>query len=142
MGRNGVAERRLGVIYELSKAVQGDYSYVYAYAKPVLPVKPGDVLLPRPKMLRRQDREGERQPFKGAELAVLQSTVRATSQSKALRKVTCSPFAFISYCHAASSRSALEVASVRDISRWWAKEVIAFVLCAQTVDLVRQEAAH
>src|SRR4030088_1680961 len=46
MAKRGVANGQAGKRHELSIAAQGDYHYVYGpYAKPVLTVNPGDVVV-------------------------------------------------------------------------------------------------
>ena len=46
MNRKGVARGKAGKTHQLTKAVQGEYHYVYGpYAKPVLTIKPGDVVV-------------------------------------------------------------------------------------------------
>src|SRR3981081_3943234 len=46
MAKRGVANGRAGKRHEHSIAAQGDYHYVYGpYAKPVLTVNPGDVVV-------------------------------------------------------------------------------------------------
>jgi amidase len=46
MARRGIAKGRPGATHHLTEAVQGSYQYVYgAYAKPVLTVAPGDVVV-------------------------------------------------------------------------------------------------
>jgi acetamidase/formamidase len=46
MARKGVAKGKAGARHSLTKAVQGNYTYVYGpYAKPVLRVKPGDIVV-------------------------------------------------------------------------------------------------
>ena len=46
MARKGVAKGKAGARHKLTEAEQGSYNYVYGpYAKPVLRVKPGDVIV-------------------------------------------------------------------------------------------------
>jgi acetamidase/formamidase len=46
VGRKGVASGRPGKSHSLTKAIQGDYHYVYGpYAKPVMTVSPGDIIV-------------------------------------------------------------------------------------------------
>ncbi|CAN5529943.1 acetamidase/formamidase family protein [soil metagenome] len=46
MTRKGVARGKAGKRHQLTKAVQGDYNYVYGpYAKPVLSIRPGDIVV-------------------------------------------------------------------------------------------------
>jgi acetamidase/formamidase len=46
MARRGIAKGRAGATHHLTEAVQGTYQYVYgAYAKPVLTIQPGDVVV-------------------------------------------------------------------------------------------------
>lgn len=46
MARRGVAKGQKGITHQLTEAVQGQYHYVYGpYAKPVLHIKPGDVVV-------------------------------------------------------------------------------------------------
>lgn len=46
MARKGVAKGRPGVTHQLTEAAQGEYHYVYGpYARPVLQIKPGDIVI-------------------------------------------------------------------------------------------------
>ena len=46
MARKGVAKGKAGAKHNLTEKEQGDYNYVYGpYAKPVLKVKPGDIIV-------------------------------------------------------------------------------------------------
>ena len=46
MVRRGIAAGRAGATHRLTEVAQGSYQYVYgAYAKPVLTIAPGDVVV-------------------------------------------------------------------------------------------------